>query len=590
MINANIVIIDSGLDIIYHDDEVVMGGITLERNAKAEVVVSSDYIDVLGHGTAIYNMIKNTCSNSTTFFIIRIFNDVFECEQELLLYALEYVHDFINCDFIHVSSGAIAFNSLKQLDNITRKLYCEKKCIIVSAFSNERAISYPAACDYVIGVDTSPDVVDYLIVNGSPINILASKKSQRLVWLGGKRIINNGCSFTAAEFTAKLFNAYSNFGIKNIHSLLEQIKDGVQEVYHEKIDLTSLLNPSYIKKNKKLRAIAFPFSKEIQVLAANEDMLTVEIINYYDVRESGRVGLAVNDILKYCNNTKRINNIYEIETIDDYDLIICGHMGQLNKISKVNWTEFIDKIVENKSKYLYSFDPNPVSHNRRNEIFSPPIITGYNGYTFGKLWRINSPVLGVFGTSSVQGKFSLQIKLRKALINNGYNIKQLSTEPTGALLGMDYICPIGYNSSILLKAPDSVKFYNELMHLCDIEDPDIIVVGCQSATMLLTSFHEQYFAFTQYEYLVGTSPDAIILMVNEFDNIDYIKRCIAFIESTGTSTVIACVISPVNNSREIINKDSLSLFNEQICYINKPYFKYEQFDELYSLLINFFSG
>lgn len=50
----------------------------------------------------------------------------------------------------------------------------------------------------------------------------------------------------------------------------------------------------------------------------------------------------------------------------------------------------------------------------------------------------------------------------------------------------------------------------------------------------------------QYDFLMGTQPEAIILTINPFDEFDYIKRTIMFLEAAADSKVIAIVIYPVS--------------------------------------------
>ena len=49
----------------------------------------------------------------------------------------------------------------------------------------------------------------------------------------------------------------------------------------------------------------------------------------------------------------------------------------------------------------------------------------------------------------------------------------------------------------------------------------------------------------QYELLMGTLPDAVVLCVNPFDDRDYIRRTIQFIESATEGKVIALCLSPL---------------------------------------------
>lgn len=588
MVKANIVIIDSGLEHNLHVDDKIKGGVYLYKEANGKIIKQDVFDDVYGHGTALFNIIKKICKDAT-FYFIKIFDNKPQCDQDLLLYSLNYIYKYVECDFVLLSSGAIRLKNIKELDALAEKLY-RKKIIIVSAFNNQGALSYPAASEFVIGVDSSSAVTpqeSYYIIDGSPINILCHQNSYRVTWLNGNRFIDKGNSYEAASFIAKLFQAYKKIQTKDINQLLSFIKKGTNLICFERPCFDRLLNPSFLPTKKNLRAAVFPFSKEMKVLSANEELLLVDVVHYYDIPQSGKIGFAISDIVGYGDNKKRVENIDNIEFATDYDMIVCGHLGLLEQITKIDWKNRLKNIAVKNSKYIYFFDSE--SDRINDYIYSPPMITKYNGYTFGKLWQINSPVLGVFGTSSRQGKYSLQLKLRKAFFEKGYLLKQISTEPTGALFGMDFNCPIGYNSSIKLKSNDATKLFNQLVHECDLYNPDLIIVGCQSATLFHNNFHEQFFTFQQIEFLVGTNPDAVILVINEFDDEEYLKRTIDFIESSIDTTVIACVMSPVykafpEGERSLKIKCLSSL-------LKKPVFEYDlEFCLLFQAIIKYFGG
>lgn len=54
------------------------------------------------------------------------------------------------------------------------------------------------------------------------------------------------------------------------------------------------------------------------------------------------------------------------------------------------------------------------------------------------------------------------------------------------------------------------------------------------------------FNIPQYNFLLGTQPDAVILCVNPFDDLFYIERTKNFIESSIECKVIALVVFPMN--------------------------------------------
>ena len=584
-IDADIVIIDSGLDKTLQLNENIIGGVRICVDDEENAVISENFDDLFGHGTAIYSIINNNCD--AKYYIIKIFDDSQNCNQKLLLLVLKYIYANITCKLILICSGSIVFNNLEEITDITEKLYKEKKVIIVSAYNNEGAISYPAAGDYVIGVDSSRSVSyrdEYYVLVGSPVNIVCHQRSFRVVWLNGRKIMQKGNSYSAAYCASLIFNAYMYTDSCDIEYLLQYIKKDSNILFYNHPDFGKLINPFFLSIKRKMRAIAFPFSKEVKALASNEDQLVVEMIGYYDIRESGRVGLKISDVLRYSDNDKVIRNIDELDIYDDYDLLICGHLSRLSDITMCDWRKKIEKIVIEKNKYVYMFDSNALTENER--VFFPPLINNYRGYTLGKMWHIFSPVLGVFGTSSAQGKFSLQLKLRKAFINAGYYVKQISTEPTGALFGMDYMCPFGYNSSISINRNEAAKYYNQLLHECDVANPDLIIVGSQSATVPQNNYNESFFTFEQIEFLFGTRPDAVVLVINHFDEIQYINRTIRFIESSVDTKVICCVLSPANENLKLVDID----YRKRIAdAVNVPVFDYrEQFNCIYDAIINYF--
>ncbi len=165
---------------------------------------------------------------------------------------------------------------------------------------------------------------------------------------------------------------------------------------------------------------------------------------------------------------------------------------------------------------------------------------------FGKLFRISKPVLGIFGTSSKQGKFTLQMKLRKLFQNDGYKVGQIGTEPSALLYGMDFVYPMGYNSSVKLKEYDAVRYLNSCINQLCIDEKDIIIVGSQSGTVNYDVGNIEQFNIAQYIFLMGTQPEAVGLCINPYDEIEYINRTISFIESGVCCVVLGVVVFPMN--------------------------------------------
>jgi uncharacterized NAD-dependent epimerase/dehydratase family protein len=217
-----------------------------------------------------------------------------------------------------------------------------------------------------------------------------------------------------------------------------------------------------------------------------------------------------------------------------------------NLINKALLRENLIQQAIEHDKQVFSFDD--VSGTFTQDAVYCPVVS-YEDLPpnrFGKLYRIDKPVIGVYGTSSRQGKFTLQLLLRQKLRERGYTIGQIGTEPSACLYGMDYAYPMGYNNSVYIHGVDAIRYLNHLINrLCE-KQCDIIITGSQSGTIPYDTGNLIQYNLRQYEFLMGTQPDAVFLCVNPFDDPIYIARTIKFIESSAGCTVIALVVFPMD--------------------------------------------
>ena len=338
-----IVIIDSGIDETESLMGNIVGGVTIVKKDSKYMIEDGYYKDLLGHGTAIFNMIYKECPNNM-YYIIKIFDNDFECDASLVEVALEYVSSNFESPIVLIPSGAMEIENRLKVESLVTQI-TEKGGIVISAFNNQGGISYPAAFDAVVGVDSSAALIgnrQCFFIKGSPINVIMREKSYRVKWLHSKTVIEKGNSYAAAEFTAILVNARAKHKTSSISELLALMSDNEFTEYLC-YDLDTMLHP--ISKihhihQKPIKAIMFPFSKEMQTLAANEDLLSVDVLDYFDVRQSGKVGLKIRDILTFCENEKTIHNIEKLDWDNyDFDLLVCGHLDRLNSITGKNITK-----------------------------------------------------------------------------------------------------------------------------------------------------------------------------------------------------------------------------------------------------------
>jgi uncharacterized NAD-dependent epimerase/dehydratase family protein len=172
---------------------------------------------------------------------------------------------------------------------------------------------------------------------------------------------------------------------------------------------------------------------------------------------------------------------------------------------------------------------------------------------FGKLYSTTAPTIGVFGTSSKQGKWTTQLTIRRELSRLGYNVAQLGTEPTAPLFGNPYAYPMGYNGDIGVSGREAVATANYLLECVDRAQPDIIIIGGQSHSIMPSFGGLDTMPVMQHEFIMACMPQAVVLCVNKWDSKEFVQRTIGYFEGMFDAKVIAIVLSPHKNRNEWSN-------------------------------------
>lgn len=530
-------IIDSGVNLQHPDfkDDTIKGlSITQEG-------ITQNFQDQNGHGTAIYGIlcdIKEYCD----ILNIKIL-DADEAKEAALIAALQYCLAH-HVQLINISAGlTICFSD--ELEKVCQELETAGT-VIISAFANDGSVSYPAAYSSVIGVDSgdfcfTKNELEY--VENSIVNVRAYGRIQRLRWLSPPMLMLGGSSFACAHVTcmaAELMAA----GYSGKEAVLAQLKLKAKYMWRP-----SLPNPKGKPLHTIKRAALFPFNKEMHGLVRFSDLLSFEITDVYDVKYSGHVGATTDHLLgDQAVTSLKVQNISKIDW-DRIDTLILGHMEQLS--AAINYDDLLADLLVQAQKhdvFIYAFDDLTSvlqSLDKPPEVYFPSVTSkDLPSFQFGKLYRISKPVLGVFGTSSKQGKFTVQLELRRRFLKAGYEIGQIGTEPTALLYGMDCVFPFGYHTTVQLDRYDVVRYLNyEVSRLCG--KSEIILVGSQSGIVSYDLGNLQQISLINYEFLIGTQPDAVILCVNPYDSTDFLEKAIGLLESAANAKVIALVLFPM---------------------------------------------
>ena len=151
--DKRIAVLDTGCHPEYEGKNTISGYSLTIRNGCVKRL--SSYDDQVGHGTAVTCIIDHLVNNS---HIVVIKIDEPYCKKhgifKWLLAALDYICENEKFDVINISVGYSENDPQNSLEKICNRIN-EKGTIIVSAYDNNGVISYPAAFQSVIGVDSS---------------------------------------------------------------------------------------------------------------------------------------------------------------------------------------------------------------------------------------------------------------------------------------------------------------------------------------------------------------------------------------------------------------------------------------------------
>lgn len=590
-----IVVLDTGISDKFTD--IIYDGYEMTRtNGEEFIVTNSIGIDLHGHGTAVANIIHSVESR-LRIISFKICNYDNEVDSTAITEALAYIHDYLKVDIINISAGVTYINDLSGMKNICQKLYA-KGVVVVSAFDNEGAVSYPAALNEVIGVDCAPvGETNVVTIENSIVNILIPTRYYRTFWNNGKRALLCGTSFACAYFSGIYGKYLLEGGTNDAQKYIRNISSKIIECKQSK----ELSKPNFdIRK-----AIIFPVNKESHAILRNRSSLNFSVIGAYDDRLSGNIGKNFWGII--------VQNFNSLDWDLDFDTVILSYISEFEKTVNKNYIETIINKCQQYSKKLYTFENvfnNYCSSNNQtitdqcSQVFYPSIDNSVVPYhKFNKLNRLSIPVVGVFGTSSKQGKYTLQLDLIRCLRDQAYKVGFLATEPSGYLLSADYTFHFGYKANIQLSQRDIIAILNEYLFRIQLDGSDIVITGCQSATVHYDNANINQFCIEQFGFLLGAEPDFCVLCINAYDEIEYIKRTISCIQSVGDGKVLAIALYPkdvLSTATNIVYKTKTMNFDE--ITERKKYFceklslpiycigVEEDTEKLCNQIIDFFSG
>lgn len=457
-------------------------------------------------------------------------------------------------DVVNLSLGTIDPASKRPLAEICRKAVAAN-LILVGSQHNEGLESYPAELADVIGVTWGKiyDRYGYYYRPGQAIECVARGDPQRLCWLNGGETITGGTSFAAPHVSAIVALIRQHFPKAGLTPVREILAANALE--SEDLGPITVERPGFPSYEWIGRAALYPYNKEMHALVRHARHLHFTIAGIADPVGKGLVGKDAGAAIGVEPLGVRI--VPKLgDALEGADTLVLGYVDQLSRLGKKDLLREAIQTALERGLNVFSFLA--VDLETYADLYdlarSKGLHLEFPDFDFADVQRclaaqgseraVDVPVVGVFGTSSQQGKFTLQLALRQKLIEQGYKVGQLGTEHHSALFGMDFSFPMGY--AVPRDLP--LQYYgpyldHKMREINAAKKPDIMLVGCQSGTIPYDVANHNSHTEPSIHFLLGTKPDACILVVNSTDSDAYIQDTLDGIRILGKAPVILLAMS-----------------------------------------------
>ena len=509
-----------------------------------------------GHGTACAGIILAKAPRAL-LYSLPIFDESLTAPGDSLLAAIRWTIEQ-RMDVVNLSLGTTDVTFRDALAAVCRQAR-ETDVILVAAEDNEGRESYPAAFPDVIGV-TGGRVRErdgYYYRPGEPVECVARGEAQRVCWTDPRYLIVSGTSFAAPHITGLVARIRQEHPGAPLERVREILQAGALEGEPPSRGRRRPRPPASIPAGAPpgfgwiRRAALYPFNKEMHTLVRGRDLLDFEIVGIADAAGKGLAGRDAGEALGLPAMGVRIQPRLSA-ALEGADTLILGYVDLLSRVGRKDVLfETVSAALE-QGLHVFSFAPVPPAlHHRARAMGLHVAVPGLSRTEIEQALNgdpayppVDVPVLGVFGTSAQQGKFTLQLALRRQLLRRGYRLGQVGTEHHSGLFAMDVVFPMGYASNVSLALQSYVPFLDyKMRQLCQQNRPELILIGSQSGTVPYDLQTHATHSLATTAFLLGTKPDACILVVNSIDVEAYIQDTIDGIRALTRAPTLALAMS-----------------------------------------------
>lgn len=581
-VGVKIAVIDTGLEVThpYFKSASGISCISIEK-IDSNWGIATVIDDPVGHGTACAGIIHKKAPNAHITGIKVLDSDT-SGRGPAILDALEWCIDSLY-DVVNISLGSFSEKYINEFERLSSYAH-EKGVILVAASSADGYESIPARLPGYIGVGPARVIgpYDYYKKDGH-IEYLCNATRQRLAWKDGKQIFLDGSSFSAAHMSgiiALIKEAYPQIRLEELHKLLEenalpyvQSNQPVQEPSNFIFN-----SPKY----KITKAAIYPFNKEMHSILRFSDLCNFEINAIADIPQKGLIGKSAYNLLGVESEQDLVITKDLDAALSTVDTLIISRTDLVSTLLKRDYQYHAMKKAIEHSVNIFSLDYSDhtlfpdlykIAAEKSIKIRHPMV--GYADLqhaveyrdTFGHIGN-STPIIGVFGTGTSQGKFTVQLTLRRELKKRGYNVANVGTEIHAELFGFESHYPIEIEKSVVFDKADTIPFLQGEIRRLELSSPkyDLIIAGCQSGIIPYSfAYSPRTYTIPSIAFLFGCLPHAYILTINITDDPDFVRNSIHALELLGKGKVILLVVS-TKLKQSKTNKERI-LSSEEICTI-----------------------
>ena len=570
-----VAIVDSGIDQSHPKVGSIAGGVDISVATGGQILHDDgEFADRAGHGTACAGIIRKKAP-AVELYSVRIFDASLSARGEALVAAIRWTTEN-GMDVVNLSLGTTDAAFRESIDQACGEAV-EAGVILVAAEHNEGLESYPAVLSGAVGVAGGKVYrkYGYYYRPAERVECVARGDEQRVCWLDRKEIMIGGTSYAAPHITgiaALIREAYPGANLEIVRQVLKanalagkpplvrEADAPAPEAGSPTVSSPSVSLPVPEKSGASgfrwiKRAAFYPFNKEMHGLVRFRDLLSFEIGGIADPVGKGLVGKDAGEAIGIAPVDVRIVPRLQ-DALKGVDTLILGYVDELARMANRDLLKESIQTALDRGVHVFSFLPVPptmysdlyvVARKKRLNIVYPNVSQGEVRHILQnpqKQRAVDVPVLGVFGTSSQQGKFTVQLALRSKLLEMGYRVAQVGTEHHAELFGMDLAFPMGYASPLELPLQVYVPYLDHKMkEICRKKEPEIMLVGSQSGTIPYDVVEHDTHSLPTIAFLLATKPDACILVVNSIDPDEYIRDTINAIQSLCKAPTILLAMS-----------------------------------------------